>query len=66
MTCGGDKEVITYLGLPDDPDDTKEFDIATSRVTAMTCYRNQEGSDVIATAVDNNTVQAFSIDQDVS
>ena len=43
----------------------KEFDIATNQVSAMVCYRNQEGTEVVAIAMDNNTVQAFSM-EDVS
>ncbi len=62
MTCGGDKEVITYLCLADeDLEPVQEFDIVTDHVSAMVCYRNQEGEEVVAMAMDNNTVQAFSI-----
>ena len=67
MTGGGDREISTYLCLPDeDLERITEFDIATDHVSAMVCYRTQEGTEVVAAGMDNNTVQTFSLDQDVS
>ena len=61
VTCGGDEEVRIYPNLGgEDDDDATEFDLSTSSVSAMTCYRRVDGVDVIAIAMDDNTVQAFS------
>lgn len=52
----------TYLNFPEELDYLKEFDLSTSRVSAMVCYRTQEGADVIAIATDDNTVVTFTED----
>ena len=60
VTCGGDEEVHIYPNLAEEADDMTEFELSTSSVSAMVCYRKLDGSDVIAMAMDDNTVQAFS------
>ena len=61
VTCGEEGEVKTYHNLPESQDDDPiEFDLSTSRVSAMTCYLTPGGLDVIAVAMDDNTIQAFS------
>ena len=41
-------------------DDPLEFDLSTSCISAMVCYLDQGGSDTIAIAMDDYTIQAFS------
>ena len=62
MTCGSDCDVRTFVGLEDD---VSEFSLF-SKLTGLVCYtapaeREEEGvgADVIAVAMDDNTVQAF-------
>ena len=66
MTCGSDCDVRTFVGLEDD--DVSEFSVSSSKLTALVCYtapaeREEEeeggGADVVAVAMDDNTVQAF-------
>ena len=62
MTCGNDCDVRTFVGLEDD--DISEFSLSSSKLTALVCYTTPaqlEGgrTDVVAVAVDDNTVQAF-------
>ena len=64
MTCGSDCDVRTFVGLEDD--DVSEFSLSSSKLTALVCYtapaeREEEGggADVVAVAMDDNTVQAF-------
>ena len=66
MTCGSDCDVRMFVGLEDD--DVSEFSVSSSKLTALVCYtapakREEEeeggGADVIAVAMDDNTVQAF-------
>lgn len=52
----------TYLNFPEELDYHKEFDLSTSRVSAMVCYVTQEGSEVIAIAADDNTVISYTVD----
>lgn len=52
--------IYPNLGGEEDDEDVTEFELSTSRVSAMVCYRKVDGSDVIAMAMDDNTVQAFS------
>jgi hypothetical protein len=56
--------VRTFVGLEDD--DVSEFSLSSSKLTGLVCYTalatEQEeggGADVIAVAMDDNTVQAF-------
>ena len=66
MTCGSDCDVRIFVGLEDD--DVSEFSLSSSKLTALTCYTttlaDQEGggADVVAVAMDDNTVQAFTND----
>ena len=65
VTCGNDCDVRTFVGLEDD--DISEFSLSSSKLTALACYTipaNQEGggADVVAVAMDDNTVQAFTND----
>ena len=65
MTCGHDCDVHTFVGLEDD--DVSEFSLSSSKLTALVCYTTPaelEGgeADVVAVAVDDNTVQAFTTD----
>ena len=66
MTCGSDCDVRTFVGLEDD--DISEFSVSSSKLTGLVCYtapaeRGEEeeggGADVVAVAMDDNTVQAF-------
>ena len=68
MTYGSDCDVRTFVGLEDD--DVSEFSVSSSKLTGLVCYtapaeRQEEkekeggGADVVAVAMDNNTVQAF-------
>jgi hypothetical protein len=56
--------VRTFVGLEDD--DVSEFSLSSSKLTGLVCYTapaaEQEeggGADVVAVAMDDNTVQAF-------
>ena len=65
MTCGNDCDVRTFVGLEDD--DISEFSLSSSKLTALICYTTLpqlEGgmADIVAVAIDNNTVQAFTTD----
>ena len=65
MTCGNDCDVRTFVGLEDD--DVFEFSLSSSKLTALACYTTPaglegSGPDVVAVAVDDNTVQAFTND----
>ena len=68
MTCGSDCDVRTFVGLEDD--DVSEFSVSSSKLTGLVCYtapaeREEEeegGADVVAVAMDDNTVQAFTTD----
>ena len=56
----------TFVGLEDD--DVSEFSLSSSKLTTLACYTttlaDQEGSgaDVVAVAMDDNTVQTFTND----
>ena len=65
MTCGHDCDVRTFVGLEDD--DVSEFSLSSSKLTALVCCTTPaelEGgeADVVAVAMDDNTVQAFASD----
>ena len=65
MTYGHDCDVRTFVGLEDD--DVSEFSLSSSKLTALVCYTTPaelEGcvADVVAVAMDDNTVQAFASD----
>ena len=68
MTCGNDCDVRTFVGLEDD--DVSEFSLSSSKLTALICYtiappaerEEGDGADVVAMAMDDNTVQAFTAD----
>ena len=61
VTCGADEDVHMYSDLRGvAEDDVQEFSVSTSSVSALACYRNTDGLDVIALGMDDNTVQAFS------
>ena len=68
MTCGNDCDVRTFVGLEDD--DVSEFSLSSSKLTALVCYTTTPlaereeggGADVVAVAMDDNTVQAFFTD----
>ena len=68
MTCGNDCDVCTFVCLEDD--DVSEFSLSSSKLTALVCYTTtlpaeQEeggGADIVAVAMDDNTVQAFTTD----
>ena len=68
MTCGNDCDVRMFVGLEDD--DVSEFSLSSSKLTALVCYTTTPpaereeggGADVIAVAMDDNTVQAFTTD----
>ncbi len=64
MTCGRDGEVRTFPDVSRDTpfDEAIEFDLSTSQVSAVACYLTREGSEGVAVAMDDNTVQGFSID----
>jgi hypothetical protein len=59
--------VRTFVGLEDD--DVSEFSLSSSKLTGLVCYTapatEQEepggGADVVAVAMDDNTVQAFTL-----
>ena len=62
VTCGNDCDVRTFVGLEDD--DISEFSVSSSKLTALACYTTLarlegDGADVIAVAMDDNTVQVF-------
>ena len=65
MTCGSDCDVRMFVGLEDD--DVSEFSVSSSRLTGLhgllhsTCQVGGGGgrADIVAMAMDNNTVQAF-------
>ena len=66
--CGNDCDVRTFVGLEDD--DVSEFSLSSSKLTALVCYTTTPpaereeggGADVVAVAMDDNTVQAFTTD----
>ena len=65
VTCGHDCDVRTFVGLEDD--DVSEFSLSSSKLTALVCYTTLAeleggGADVVAVAMDDNTVQAFASD----
>ena len=63
MTCGNDCDVRTFVGLEDD--DISEFSLSSSKLTALVCYTTPaelERVDIVAVAMDDNTVQAFTTD----
>ena len=65
MTCGNDCDVRTFVGLEDD--DVFEFSLSSSKLTTLACYTTPArleggGADVVAVAMDDNTVQAFTND----
>ena len=62
VTCGRDNEIVPFVRDTEDLERVNDFDITANYVTAMICYRTQKGSEVVAVATDNNTVQAFSMD----
>ena len=64
VTCGRDGEVRTFPDLTQDSpfEDSIEFELSTSEVSALACYRTREGSEGVAVAMDDNTVQGFTID----
>ena len=64
MTCGSDCDVRTFVGLEDD--DVSEFSVSSSKLTGLVCYtapaeweEEEGGADVVAMAMDDNTVQVF-------
>ena len=60
VTCGNDCDVTTFVGLEDE--EKSEFSLSSSKLSALACYsRAGEGgvTDIIAVAMDDNTVQAF-------
>ena len=67
MTCGNDCYVLTFVGLEDDVSE-----LSLSKLTALVCYTSPtergEGcvADVVAVAMDDNTVQAFTTSYNVS
>ncbi len=63
ITCGEDDEVHVYSDLGGVADsDREEFSVSSSHVTALTSYKKSDGSHSIALGMDDNTVQAFSIE----
>ena len=65
VTCGHDCDVHSYVGLEDD--EISEFSLSSSKLTALVCYTTPAGldgggADVVAVAMDDNTVQAFTTD----
>ena len=66
MTCGHDCDVCTFVDLEDD--DISEFSPSSaSKLTALVCYTTPAqleggGTDIVAVAMDDNTVQAFTTD----
>ena len=65
MTCGHDCDVRSFVGLEDD--EISEFSLSSSKLTALVCYTTPAeleggGADVVAVAMDDNTVQAFTTD----
>ena len=64
MTCGRDGEVRTFPDITQDPpfEECIEFELSTSKVSAVACYLTREGSEGIAVAMDDNTVQGFTTD----
>ena len=61
--CGSDCDVRTFVGL-----DVSEFSVSSSKLTGLVCYtaptKREEkeeggGADIVAVAMDDNTVQAF-------
>ncbi len=65
VTCGNDGEVITYPRISEEEEEHSEFELSTLCISAMVCYQLGDGSDVIAVAMDDNTIQAFSSDVSV-
>ena len=59
VTCGHDCDVRTFSGI--DEDDSSEFTVSTETVSAVAPY-TLEGRDLVAVAIDNHTVQAFTKD----
>ena len=64
MTCAHDCDVRSFVGLEDD--EISEFSLS-SKLTALVCYTTPAeleggGADVVAMAMDDNTVQAFTTD----
>lgn len=55
VTCGHDSDVRTFLGIEDD---NSEFTVSTETVSAI-CPYTVDGRDMVAVAIDNYTVQAF-------
>ena len=54
-----------FVGLEDD--DISEFSLSSSKLTALTCYTTPAeleggGANIVAVAMDDNTVQAFTTD----
>ena len=60
MTCGHDCDVTIFVGLEDD--EKSEFSLSSSKLSALACYVTDcevGRTDVVAVAMDDNTVQAF-------
>ena len=63
VTCGHDCDVTIFVGLEDD--DKSEFSLSSSTLSALVCYTTgTDGSktDVVAVAMDDFTVQAYTTD----
>ena len=65
MTCGHDCDVRSFVGLEDD--EVSEFSLSSSKLTAVVCYTTPAeleggGANVVAMAISDNTVQAFTTD----
>ena len=45
-----------------DGDESSEFSVSSEKLTALACYQTPAGSDVVAVAMDDNTVQAYASD----
>lgn len=59
VTCGHDCDVRVFEGVEED--ECLEFSVSSEKVSALTTYQ-REGKEIVAIAMDNNTVQAYTVE----